>query len=56
MGKAERGQVAVLLCKGGQTGDDHRELGKEEVQTLTKEDQVGVADVSSCRRKTHSVT
>lgn len=46
MGETESGQISVLLGEGGQAGDDGSELGKEDVESFTKEDKVGVADLS----------
>jgi len=60
VGEAEGGQVAVLLGEGGQAGDDDGELGEEDVETLSEEDEVGVAAVSGCyiqmRKASYSVT
>lgn len=46
VGEAESGKVSVLLGEGGQAGNDNGELGEEDVQTLSEEDEVGVAAVS----------
>ena len=42
VGEAESGEVAILLGEGGQARDDDRELGDENVETVTEEDEVGV--------------
>jgi hypothetical protein len=56
VGEAEGGQVTVLLGEGGQAGDDDGELGQKDVETLSEEDEVGVAAVSGGMRLTCNVT
>ena len=46
VGEAEGGEVSVLLGEGGQAGDHDGELGEEDVETLSEEDEVGVAAIS----------
>jgi len=35
VGESEGGEVFVLLGESGQTGDDGRELGEEDVETFS---------------------
>lgn len=43
VGESKRRQSLVLLGEVGKSGDDNRELVKEKGQTISEEDQVGVA-------------
>lgn len=43
VGESQGRQVAVLLGKVGQSGDDRGKFGQKEVQALPQEDEVGVA-------------
>ena len=43
MGESEGGEGLVLLGKVGQTRDDDRELVEDESESVSEEDQVGVA-------------
>jgi hypothetical protein len=43
MGESECGEVFVLLGKGCQAGDDGCEFGEENIESFSKEDEVGVA-------------
>lgn len=42
VGEAERREVTVLLGKGREARDDDSELGDEDVEAVTEEDEVGV--------------
>ena len=50
VGEPEGGEVTVGLGELGETGDDDGQLGKEDVESVSEEDQVGVA-VLRCRRE-----
>ena len=43
VGESEGGERLVLLGKVGQTRDDDRELVEDESESVSEEDQVGVA-------------
>jgi hypothetical protein len=43
VGEAKSGESLVLLGKVGQSGDDDGKLVEEESETVSEEDQVGVA-------------
>jgi hypothetical protein len=45
------GEVSVGLGELGKTGDDRGELGEEDVESVSQEDQVGVATRSRYRRR-----
>lgn len=42
VGETKGREVLVLLGEGGETSNDDGELGEEDVETITEEDQVGV--------------
>jgi len=42
MGETKSGEISVLLGESGEAGDDNGELGKENSETFTEEDKVGV--------------
>lgn len=42
VGETKGREVLVLLGEGGETGNDDGELGEEDVETITEEDQVSV--------------
>ena len=44
MGEPEGGQVTVSLGKLGETRDDSGQLGQEDIESVSEEDQVGVAN------------
>jgi hypothetical protein len=60
VGEAEGGKILVLLGKVGEPRNDDGELGKQDVEAFSQEDQVGVAVYcQTCRRtliETYSVT
>ncbi len=43
VGETKGRERTVFLCEGGETRDDGRELGEEEVEALAEEEEVGVA-------------
>ena len=43
MGETKGGQVTVSLGKLGETRDDSGQLGQEDIESVSEEDQVGVA-------------
>jgi hypothetical protein len=49
--ETEGGEVSVGLGELGKTGDDRGELGEEDVESVSQEDQVGVATRSRYRRR-----
>jgi hypothetical protein len=53
VGETEGGEITVGLGKFGETGDDDGQFGEEDVESVSEEDQVGVA-VSQRRRESLS--
>ncbi len=49
MGESKGGERTVGLSEVRKTGDDGGELGKEEIETFTKENEVGVAEMWQCQ-------